>query len=176
LVALPGERNDAVGVVRMLIRKKREDKHSGKFQERDGDRAYAILDVEPHDPSKGKVLASALALAVKNDIHVLLSNPSFEYWLLCHATSDPASLRCVYRCPKDADRELQKVFGHGKADLNRKPELFERLIEHASEAVDRATEVHTRHHAGIEDIRQANACTTVYKLVECLIGRSRDWP
>ncbi|HET6426862.1 MAG TPA: RloB family protein [Phycisphaerae bacterium] len=175
LKVLAGRRTDAVGVVEAAIRQRSSDRENQSFSRRDGDRVYAILDVEPHDPSKAGKLEAALRLAGSEDVRVLLSNPSFEFWLLCHVAQARELCR-AFRDPGSLDRELRKRLGHGKDDLHSNPALFDRLLPNAPRAVLVARHVHEQHHNNVDDLRGSNACTTVYKLIAYLIGDQPDLP
>ena len=140
-----------------------------------GDRCYCVLDVEPHDPAKRSPLANALKLASEKDVQVLLSNPSFEFWMLCHvATAD--ELKHGFLDPEAADTELRKRAGVGKEELNKRPEQFEPFVKRAREAVTVAKNVHQTHHHACSDVRKANGCTEVYRLVEYLVGDAEAPP
>lgn len=172
---LRGTGGDAVGLVERAVRQRDTDRRNQKFFWQDGDKVYAIFDVEPHDPSRADSLDAALRLAEHERVGVLLSNPSFEFWLLCHV-AEAGDLCRAFNDPKSTDRELQKQFGHGKDDLHSDPGLFDRLVPYASRAVEVARHVHENHHGNADDIRGCNACTTVYKLVGYLIGAQSDPP
>lgn len=175
LKAIRGRGTDAVGVVKAAMRQRENDRRGQKFYPQDGDKTYALLDVEPHDPPKAGRLEEALRLAHGNDICVLLSNPSFEFWLLCHAAEQGEVCRS-FADPRSLDRELRRRSGFGKDDLHAKPDLFNRIfLPNVSHAVEVARHVHQTHHNNIADVRGANACTRVYELVGYLIG-SLDAP
>ncbi|MFP4356513.1 MAG: RloB family protein [Phycisphaerae bacterium] len=167
-----GKGTDAISVVRRAIHEGMGDEN---YSEDDGDRVYVVLDVEPHDQSKVAALRQALSLAEAKGVSVLLSNPAFEYWLLCHVL--PAN-RLTKQIPsaKDADVLLQKELGYGKAQFHANPCLFEQLIEKVKEAVENASQVHLGHHQGTTDIAKANPCTTVYRLVGYITGQYKELP
>ncbi len=167
VVPLRGCGGDPAGVVERAIRERDNDRRGGKFDRAQGDRAYVLLDVEPHDPGRAPALDNALRLAREQDVCVLLSNPSFEFWLLCHLVSEAEACR-AFPNPAALDSELRRRFdGHGKDDLHRDPDLFDRLLSEAEHAVTVARHVHEKHHSKA-DVRGANACTTVYQLVDML--------
>jgi hypothetical protein len=161
--------------VQEAVRQCRLDRSAGRFREREGDCVYALMDVEPHDPVKAAALDEALIEAARRGVRVLLSNPCFEYWLLCHVVDQGRAARS-FADPEAADRELARQFGHCKSDLHRNPDLIERLLPRASDAVKVARHVHERHHRGVADIRRASGCTEVYRLVGFLTGDSDERP
>lgn len=168
LVPLRGRGKGAVGVVKQAIRQRDQDRQGQKFSKRDGDRVYALIDVEPHDPSKAAALQQALALAGKEGVCVLLSNPSFEFWLLCHV-AEANDLCRSFADPQALDQGLRNRGYPGKDDLHQNPNLFDRFLPKAQHAVTVARHVHEQHHRSPTDIRTANACTQVYELVARMV-------
>ncbi len=159
---------DAVRVVKKAIRQREEDRRSQMFSRRDGDMVFALLDVEPHDPSKVGALDKALRLANREGVCVLLSNPCFEFWLFCHVADERQACR-GFEDPTALDRALRR-HGFDKDTLHASSSGFDRLLNNVKGAVRVARHVHERHHANVADIRHANACTTVYQLVARMIG------
>ena len=168
----PRQTGSPVTIVREAVRIRENDKD---FDARQGDRCYCLLDVEPHDTEKAPLLNEASELAEQNGIHILLSNPSFEFWLLCHV-ANASSLKALLASPQEADKALRRIFGVGKNELNADENRFHRLVERAGAAASAAREIHCQHHAAVPDIRRANPSTTVYLLVEYLLGASETPP
>ena len=168
----PRQTGSPVTIVREAVRIRENDKD---FDARQGDRCYCLLDVEPHDTEKAPLLNEALELAEQTGIHILLSNPSFEFWLLCHV-ANASSLKALLASPQEADKALRRIFGVGKNELNADENRFHRLVERAGAAASAAREIHCQHHAAVPDIRRANPCTRVYLLVEYLLGASETPP
>lgn len=169
LKVVRGSGEGSVGVVKRAIRQREQDRRNQKFSKRDGDRVYALIDVEPHDPSKAAALQEALDIASKEDVCVLLSNPCFEFWLLCHV-AEANELCRSFRDPQALDHELRNRGNRGKDDLHQNPNLFDRFLPKAPHAVAIARHVHQIHHHSTADIRSANACTQVYELVSALLS------
>ena len=172
---LRGKGGTAGDVVDRALEQRDDDKREGKFFPADGDRVYAVIDVEPHDPTKEQPLQQALDRASKHDVTVLLSNPSFEVWLLCHV-STAAEMKHAFASPGEVDELLKKRFGKGKDELNANPHAYGKLDERARNAILVAQEVHQQHHGGCDDLRDANACTEVYRLVEYMLGQTDEPP
>ena len=174
LIPIKGTRRTSLGVVEAATQQRNMDRRKGIFSERDNDRVYAILDVEPHDPQRLLLLEQALSLARKNNIHVLLSNPSFEVWLLSHLKS-AAEMKRRIPSPTDAKRELATLIA-SDANAAAFTRQMEQLVKLASHAVAVAREVREQHHKHHADTREANAATDVYKLVAFLLGDSDPPP
>ncbi len=78
LIFADGNETDALNVVKSIIKKCREYKISKK------DRlAFCIIDTD-NDITKREIINQASLLAQQNNIKMLLSTPSFEYWILLH--------------------------------------------------------------------------------------------
>jgi hypothetical protein len=170
IIPVKGNGGDAERVVRRAVRERAKDKN---FSERLGDMVFALIDVEPHDPSKAEPLEKALKLADKEDIRVLLSNPCFEVWLLCHLL--PANeLKREFADPKAVDDELKKQLGWGKEDSRQVNAACWTLVREATKAAEVAREVHMSHHRGCADLRNANACTDIYRLIETILKPTGD--
>ena len=169
LKVLSGRGSNPIDVVQHAIRHRDADVAEGIFEE--GDRVYALIDVDPHDRSKEQPLDTALQIARNSGIQVLLSNPSFEVWILCHVLS-AAEMKRSFVDPDAVNSELKKRLGFGKTELNANHRLFEPLVKRAKDAVAVAREVRTKHFRNCADLRKANACTEVYRLVEYLLGES----
>ena len=169
LKPVAGSGGTAIGTVEAAIRQRDKDWRAEHYSKKDGDKAYALVDVEPHDPAKAEALDAALKLAEAKEVVVLVSNPCFEFWLLCHV-ADARDVCRSFDDPKSVDKELQKRGGYGKDALHANPSLLDKLLPKAPHAVTVARHVHEKHHVGMADVRAANACTTVYQLVACLLG------
>lgn len=127
---------------------------------------YAIVDVEPHDPSKAATLRDAITEARRNGVCLLMSNPCFEYWLLCHVADKQGVCRS-FADPDAVERELRK-HGYPKQDLLDHPGRFDALLSSAAMAVQHAREVHQAHHKGAS-VETVSGCTQVYELVSRLV-------
>lgn len=169
LKVIPGRGSTPIDVVQLAIRHRDADIAEGIFEE--GDRVYALIDVDPHDRSKEQPLDTALQMARNSGIQVLLSNPSFEVWILCHVLS-AAEMKRSFVDPDAVNAELKNRLGFGKDELNANPHRFNPIVKRVREAVTVACEVRTKHFGNCTDSRKANACTEVYTLVDYLLGQS----
>ena len=111
------------------------------FDRRRGDVVYCVLDVEPHDPSKLASLSRAHSLAKREKMRLLLSNPSFEVWLLAHA----GEFRRSFATPTALDKEMQLRLGLSKQQLNQNPRQVEPLLQKIEEAIVNAKHVREEH-------------------------------
>lgn len=164
--------NDPRRVVKKLIDRIETEKRQNIYDPREGDKAYVLLDVEPHDSSKLDGLRQAICRAENHGIEVLLSNPCFEFWLLCHYVGNAKACKTM-NAPGVVEKALTKAGGPSKANLLRNPRLFKDMVEKAELAVSVAKHVHEVHHGGAPDLTVKNPATGVYKLVELFIPRER---
>lgn len=132
------------------------------------DEVWRVPDVE--HAGHADTLTEAVALAAKHKINLVLSNPSFEAWLLCHfghvtkwlENGDAAGAYLSATCWKKHFDCL-----YDKAD----DRLYTRLAERLSAAVANARWLMQDRHAG-RPCRDANPSTEVYKLIEHFLPRA----
>ena len=132
-----------------------------------GDRVYLLLDTE--GSGRESELPEALTLASRNNIHVVLSSPSIEYWLLCHFENVPR--RYFSNCADVID-ELNKKWTsvcktvYDKSDKD----LFDRLSPLLGLACDQALkkDLHTLKSQSV--VFGVNPSSQIYELIAFLIG------
>lgn len=79
-----GNETDPVGMVENLI----ASMEAFGFDPEYGDLAFCFVDFDC-DKGKEPQIKEALELATSNNIHLIISNPCFELWYICHFTSSP---------------------------------------------------------------------------------------
>lgn len=79
-----GNETDPVGMVENLI----ASMDTFGFDPDYGDLAFCFVDFV-HDKGKEQQIKEALELATRSNIHIIISNPCFELWYICHFTSSP---------------------------------------------------------------------------------------
>lgn len=79
-----GNETDPVGMVENLI----ASMDTFGFDPDYGDLAFCFVDFD-HDKGKEQQIKEALELAASSNIHIIISNPCFELWYICHFTSSP---------------------------------------------------------------------------------------
>ncbi len=102
-----GNETDPVGMVENLI----ASKETFGFDPDYGDLAFCFIDL---DCNKGKEqqIRDAAELAAANSIHLIVSNPCFELWYICHFTSSPKN----YTDSKDLLKDMSKyIKGYSKS-------------------------------------------------------------
>lgn len=134
----------------------------------DYDFVYCVVDVEePH--RRDTDLREALALASRNRIRVILSNPSFEVWLLAHFGRTSRSF-------PDADGVIEALNQHWQQRWHQNyqkndEKVYERLADLTTVAIANAKAVREHDHSN-PSVRASNSSTEVDLLVAYLLGIS----
>ena len=121
-----GTTTDPVKMSKDLIKKM----HSEDFDADYGDCAFCLIDGD-NLSYKNQQIAEADALASKNGFEIILSNPCFEVWFICH---DHYSTK-YYRSSEEAVEEVKRLFpGYTKSN----PHIYEMFIDGFNEAMKNA--------------------------------------
>lgn len=121
----------------------------------DFDEIWCVFDVDQHPH-----LAQALNEARQGGIHVALSNPCFELWLILHYEDQTAHLE-----RRDAQRRASAL---GVIDGKRLlPATVDDLLGRYSDAKQRAQDLDARHLGNGAD-RGANPSSNVWELIDLL--------
>ncbi len=163
IIVLEPEASDPLSIVRQVLDERTYWKQEKTWDE--NDMAWAVFDGDEHIANNINNWREALQPAQGNDIHLAISNPSFEYWYLLHYQNQNSSLT------RQQTMRLLKVHipDYEKSDV-----LFqEKLQPHTKEAIDRARQVaHLARGNALE--AYANPCTHVCELVEIILSLERE--
>ena len=81
------------------------------FDSENGDLAFCFMDLDC-SREKEKQLREAAALALQKGIHLVVSNPCFELWFMCHFTESPRH----YAQSRDLLKDISTyINGYGKS-------------------------------------------------------------
>ncbi len=116
------------------------------------DEYWCVFDVDEHTR-----LREALHLAEAHNIHVALSNPNFELWILLHHRGQTAALT-----KNDARRAVRDELG---VEKSLSPALLEMLFAQHGEAAARAVELDALH---VRNGSDGNPSTGVPRLIGSL--------
>ena len=94
-----GNETDPVGMVKNLI----ASKEAFGFDSDYGDLAFCFIDLDCNR-NKEQQIRKAAELAADKDIYLIVSNPCFELWYICHFTSSPKN----YTESKDLLKDMPK--------------------------------------------------------------------
>lgn len=102
-----GNETDPVGMVKNII----ASMDTFGFDLDYGDIAFCLIDLDCNK-TKEQQIREATKLAADNNIQIIVSNPCFELWYICHYTSSPKN----YTSSKELLRDMPSyIKGYGKA-------------------------------------------------------------
>lgn len=161
-----GSKTDYASLIRKANRICEDDGVSSSF----GDSVWIVADADVNYQAadavnkKNAALSEARKKAGRKSFELILSNPCFELWYLLHLRYTTAHL-------PDYDAVRKALEQAGITDYEKHNDLYERLVSHTSEAVERAKRLekfHTDNGSTLPLGINANPYTEVYKLVEKL--------
>ena len=143
---------DAEGIVEYAIRFTNQNQNFRK-----DDLVYCIFDC---DANTNQQLEQAISKAERNNICLIFSNPSFEYWVVCH----------YQYCPTACDvQELVAKLNSLMGDYKKNdPKIYKKSLDKIDIAITHAKriiKVHRKNKVGIIR-RESNPVTLVFKLIE----------
>ncbi|MCX8648656.1 RloB domain-containing protein [Bifidobacterium sp. B4001] len=158
------DKSDPSEVVEEAIKANRGDLHKG-VDEGYYDEVWAVFDWD----GRTEQVRKAKHLAKKNRVHVALSNPAFELWLVWHFL-DYMNPSCDQ---KETLKELQKVWPNYKKGMDID---FTTLPPHscndARSRSQNARKAHKQHRCYFPNNRPS---TDIDLLIEYLISAWKDW-
>ncbi len=163
IIVLEPEASDPLSVVGQVLDERAYRKQEKAWDE--NDMAWAVFDGDEHRANNINNWREALQLAQVNDIHLAISNPSFEYWYLLHYQNQNSSLT------RQQAMRLLKVHipDYEKSDVI----CREELQSLTKVAIERARQV--AHLAEGNDLNAySNPCTHVCELVEIILSLERE--
>jgi len=131
--------------------------HSNSFEKDD-----IIFCVFDRDNNAEDTLKKAVKLAGENGISIIFSNPSFEYWILCHFGYFPAAFE-----NRDLIKKLKKYMpDYTKTD----PEIYIKTKDKIDDALRNAARIKDKHIAEKISLisRKSNPISLVFELIEKL--------
>lgn len=148
---------DPVNMVKNLIK----DTYKDDFDFKRGDIAFCVFDT---DTSNSKQVEIDYAMReAKGKVKIVISNPCFEVWFLCHYSYSTRP----YGTNEDVLRELRKEIDSYEKNKN----IFNFIKEKTVYAIQNAMRLE-EHHKSLGRKGKSMACnpsTEVYKIVEKLI-------
>ena len=155
-----GNETDPVGMVENLI----ASMDAFGFDSDYGDLAFCFVDFDC-DKGKEQQIGEALELANSNNIHLIISNPCFELWYICHFTGSPKNylkskdlLNDMPSYIKGYNKSMEAIYSLIKNETNV-------AIRNAEQLEKRAIEKgYTPHTADF------SPATDVYKIFQLILG------
>ena len=153
-----GKTTDPINMSKDLIEKMgRED-----FDPSIGDCAFCLIDGD-NNQYKDQQIETADVLASRHGFQLILSNPCFEVWFLCHYSPSTKQFYSSEEVIKELRQYLPK---YSKADPNIKEVLSDKLliaIDNAKKLESFCCELRIKKHTVA-----FQPCTEVYKIIEQL--------
>ena len=156
LIIAKGNVTDPVNMVRALIIE--INKQGLNFKH--GDKVYCVFDADDNK-TKDKQIKDAITVAKNYGIEIIISNPCFEEWILCHFEKSTAKLT-----NNEAYNKVKKYI----KDYHKSYDVYPILVDKTSIAVKNA-KIKEKYH--INQGRNiyltiSNPSSLVYKIVENL--------
>ena len=136
------------------------------YSAEDGDMAFCLID---HDcnQTKDEQIQKALEIARKRGFDVIVSNPCFEVWFICHYTSTPRN----YSSSKEVLKELEEYLpDYEKSDTD----IYDRTEPNLQSAINNAKHLVQRcQEQGHSQFRfDFSPCTDMYLAIEKMLEAS----
>lgn len=157
---VPDSSTDPVGMAESLA----DFMDDSGFSLEDGDMAFCLID---HDCNytKDSQIAQALQIAQEKGFYVIVSNPCFEIWFICHFTSTPKNYSSSKEVIKDLDSYIP---GYGKSDID----VFIKTESRLSDAISVAKRLEEKCSSlgYIIHRHDFSPSTEVFKMIEMMLA------
>ena len=161
---VPDSSTDPVGMAVSLA----EYMEEAGFSPEDGDLAFCLIDHDCSQEKDGQIL-KALKIARKHGFDLIISNPCFELWFVCHFTDTPKNYSSSKEVLKDVEVYLP---GYGKSD----DDIYQRTESYLPYAIENAKGLEIRclerGHAIYK--HDFSPSTEVYKAIEKMLERQQS--
>lgn len=124
------------------------------------DLVFCIFD---RDDNNNQSMNKAKEFASEEGFDLILSNPSFEYWLLCHY----GEFNQPYEdCESVINKLNNYISSYNKTDV----EIYEKTRDELSSAIKNSKKIENKHKVeGVEILsRESNPSSKVYEVIESL--------
>lgn len=148
-----GNLTDPVKMVNDIIRTMRLNEIDSKY----GDKVYCVFDGDMND-SKNAQIIKAMSLASKHNIEIIVSNPCFEEWFLCHFV-----YTTKYLSSDEVISKLRTYIPNYEKNLD----IFN-IINNFTDTGVRNAKKQVKYHESLGrniNLVQSNPCSSVYKIV-----------
>lgn len=155
-----GSSTDPVGLVNELIKAM----NSFDFSYEDGDRAFCFIDADCNS-TKDVQIEEARRIAIEYKIQIIVSNPCFELWYICHFTGSPHHYSSSGSLIADMD---SYIAGYEKSD----PSIYEGLKDRMGDAIQNAEKLESSclRRGLILHKSDFSPSTEVYKVIRQIIN------
>ncbi|MCI0460155.1 MAG: RloB family protein [Gemmataceae bacterium] len=165
IVVLKGKGGSCLAVVQQAI----AEQEKAAARRKEFDEVWCVFDVE--QARQREQVIKARALAGQHEIRPILSNPSFEVWLLAHFVRTKKSFPDGNAVIAELNKHWPGAFGQ---DYEKNDEqLYARLANRTATAIDNARKVREQDWGSALDLVDCNSATDIYLLVERLLNPSK---
>ena len=157
-----GRHTDPVGMANDLVEfMKRED-----IKAEYGDKSYLLIDTDINQNKQGQI-NEAKDICDRNDIELITSTPTFEYWYILHYGNTAKK----YQSSKQVKDDLKTKIANYSESIN----IYPLIEDKTEEAIKNAKCIEKYHleNGQVIDNENANPHTSVYKVVEELNNRNK---
>lgn len=149
-----GNSTDPLKMVKDIIKTMRLKDIDVKY----GDKIYCVFDSD-EDENKDLQIKKAIALARKHNIEIIVSNPCFEEWFLCHFKYTTRYL--------NGDKVIEKLKCY-IPNYDKNIDVFP-IVDKFTEVGIKNAKKQIKYHKSLGrdvNLTQSNPCTNVYKIIE----------
>lgn len=150
-----GIHTDPIGMANDLVNFIKKEDISIEY----GDKIYLLIDTDINQNKQGQ-LETVKEICRKNNIELITSTPTFEYWYILHYEKTARK----YQSSKQVKDELKRKIKGYSEEMNVYPLIKDKTLE-AIENAERIEKNHVKNGQAI-DSEEANPHTSVYKVVE----------
>lgn len=135
-----------------------------KLSLEEDDLSFCLIDMDT-DPNKQIYIDKALTEARRQNANILISNPCFEIWYLCHYFSSTKS----YISNSQVLNELKRHI----PNYEKCQDIFNQISSKTGTAIENAKKLEQHHNdvGNKKDTLGCNPSTNVYKIVDLLINK-----
>lgn len=155
-----GNNTDPIGIVTDLVKFIKKE-----IEQEVGDKYYAVFDTDVNKNLQIQI-DEAKRIAEKNNIEIITSTPTFEFWYLLHLYYTTK----VYNSSEQVIEELKGQIKEYTKNMN----IYHYLKENTSKAINNAKKIE-KYHINLGQALDNEKCipyTGVHKIVEELIKRN----
>ncbi|MCF7955778.1 MAG: RloB family protein [Phycisphaerae bacterium] len=135
------------------------------------DETFCVIDIDKHQADN---LNAAIQKARDSDIHLIISNPCFEYWYVLHFKKTGS----VYNHYQSVQKEIRDILRQEFKDTRYKYEksgcqFFDTIYPKTRTAIENSRSILKSQHKNEPDLSKCNPSTHVHQIVECMMEMAK---
>ena len=148
-----GNSTDPKGMLKDLLKYMNNE----DIKSEDNARIFLVIDSDLNDKRINEI-KSIEQVCIKNNIEIVLSNPTFEIWYLMHYRNN----KLKFNSSKDVKNELSNINGSYNESMN----MYKIINCNTDNAIKVAKNIEDKAIKNKEDLYKLNPYTGIYKIVE----------